>query len=258
MMLPLAVAIFEAGDGEKFVTQTDHGGKQTSEEKRKALKQVMIKEGPRPGQVVLLGLIWTTSFFLALERMFNTQPVKKTLPTREYSIQPAENSSKEILILRNVDISYCPVWEPNVSDGDKVFWAILVLIPLLIGPVLASFLEFVYFLKKKLSKTAYPETPSVLNYWLMILVTSIVILVTYTINLVFVETYIKANFEWTYFTLLLVKYFVGSLDIIIVPLVIISMDKKLRFGVRFLYNVKRQNNLCTVNATSTSTRLSII
>ena len=179
MMLPLAVAIFEAGDGEKFVTQTDYRGKQTSEEKRKALKQVMIKEGPRPGQVVLLSFIWTTSFFLALERMFNTQPVKKTLPTREYSIQPAENSSKEILILRNVDISYCPVWEPNVSDGDKVFWAILVLIPLLIGPLLASFLEFMYFLKKKVSKTAYPETPSVLNYWLMILFTSIVILMTF-------------------------------------------------------------------------------
>ena len=63
MMIPLATAIFESTKKPKKYSQSELM-RLTDEQKRKLVKSVTMKDGPRPRQIVLVALIWMFSTFL--------------------------------------------------------------------------------------------------------------------------------------------------------------------------------------------------
>ena len=252
MMIPLAMAVFDAGNTIQTVTEPDYGGKPTAEQKRKRIKEVMMKEGPRPKQVTLVVLIWVVSVFLALERLLNTQPESRNPPVREYNIQTSENSSQETAISRNVDMTYCSVWNDNISPADIIFWIILVAIPVIFGPILTSLLELLSYVKKKYSKAPHPDTPSLIRSWIIVILSAVIVLGTYSTNLLLAEMYMKEYFEWNYFKLLMVKYFLGSIDIMLIPLVVVLIDTQLRQGLVVIFYAKKRGTLSKATSVSTN------
>ena len=254
MMIPLARAVLYAGDPVMKITQPvpEYVGKPTAEQKRKEIKAVKMKEGPRPVQVTLVVMIWLVSAFLSFERLINTQSKNGKPLSREYSIQPSDDSSREIKILRKVDITYCPVWNDNISKKDILFWVILVAIPVIFGPLLTGVIELFYYLKKKCSKDPYPDTPSLVRYWIIVMTSAAVVLGTYSTHLWLAEKYMKEYFGWNYFICLMVKYFLGSIDIMVIPLLVVIIDKQLRQGLGVICQARKKGTLSKANSTSTN------
>merc|ERR1711970_1093464 len=115
MMIPLAIAIVDVDNPVKTVNES---GKLTAEQKRKVIKAVMMKEGPRPKQKFVVVFIWVISLFLACERLLNTMPDNREPPVRQYRVKPSDNSTQEITIMRDMDLTYCSVWNKDVSSSD--------------------------------------------------------------------------------------------------------------------------------------------
>ena len=72
MMIPLSTAIFQSSrtptKRELKRRSKAESSKLTEEQKRKAIKSVTMKDGPRPRQLVMIALIWIFSTFLGVER----------------------------------------------------------------------------------------------------------------------------------------------------------------------------------------------
>ena len=75
MMIPLSTAIFQSSrtPTKRELKRRSEAelSKLTEEQKRKAIKSVTMKDGPRPRQLVMIALIWIFSTFLGVERTGN-------------------------------------------------------------------------------------------------------------------------------------------------------------------------------------------
>ena len=92
-MIPLATAVFESTKRPKKCSQPELV-RLTDEQKRKVIKSVTMREGPRPRQLVAVALVWIFSMFLGLERMFHLQMQEKGHRSREIIVRPFEKSTK--------------------------------------------------------------------------------------------------------------------------------------------------------------------
>ena len=63
MMIPLATAVLDASKKTNSSLSQSELMKLTAEQKRKIIKSVSMKEGPRPRQVALVAIIWMISTF---------------------------------------------------------------------------------------------------------------------------------------------------------------------------------------------------
>ena len=252
MMIPLASSVLYAGQPVEKGNETDCGGKPTAEQKRKEIKAITMKEGPRPKQIVLVAFIWLTSFFLAIERLFSTHPENRKPLSREYNIKSIDNSSKEIQIVRDMDITYCPVWNDAIAPHDIIVWVILVALPVIFGPLITIIMEIFFFAKKKCSRAQYPITPSHMRYWIIITMLSVILLGTYSTHLWLAEKYMKDYFQWNFFECLMAKYFLGSIDIMVIPLVIVTVDKQIRLGLGVVSEAKKKGTLSKDNSVCTN------
>ena len=97
MMIPLATAVLDASKrpSHQSLSQSELM-KMTVEQKRKIIKSVTMKEGPRPRQVALVASIWMISTFFGFERTLALQMQEKGSLVREYLVRPWQNSSREI------------------------------------------------------------------------------------------------------------------------------------------------------------------
>ena len=249
MMIPLAIAIVDLDNPVKTVNES---GKLTAEQKRKVIKAVMMKEGPRPKQIFVVVLIWVISLFLSCERLLSTMPDNREPPVRQYKIKPSDNSSKEITIMRDMDLTYCSVWNNNVSSSDLIFWLLIVALPLFFGPFLTTMLELLYSMKKKCSKAPYPVTASLFRYWLILILSSVIATATYSTHLLLAEAYMENYFQMNFFQLLVGKYFFGRLELMIIPLLVILVDKQLREGVCIVFYSKTRGALSKTTSISTN------
>ena len=72
MMIPLSTPIFQSSrtPTKRELKRRSEAelSKLTEEQKRKAIKSVTMKDGPRPRQLVMIALIWIFSTFLGVER----------------------------------------------------------------------------------------------------------------------------------------------------------------------------------------------
>jgi len=97
MMIPLATAWFDDLETVQVLKNqgADFGGKKTAEQKRRELKSLAMRDGPRPRQTVILVFIGVVSVLLGLGKLFTAPkgPGKKEFQ-REYFVQLSEHSSK--------------------------------------------------------------------------------------------------------------------------------------------------------------------
>ena len=73
--------------------------------------------------------------------------------------------------------------------------------------------------------------------WLIIIAFTIVFLGTYPLHMYIAEIYLKTDF-----TFLLVKYFVGFLYVILIPLITLIAQREIRQGVMSVISKKNDNN----------------
>ena len=68
-------------------------------------------------------------------------------------MRPWEHSLQEITVTKLEDTLYCSVWSgPEATHGLAV-WVVFVLLPIALGPILATLLEILYSLAKRCSST---------------------------------------------------------------------------------------------------------
>lgn len=250
IMIPLATTLFDnSGSKEKEKKPSETGLERlTTEQKRKVIKSVTMKEGPRPKQLVIVSFIWIFSLFLGLEQIFALKMQEKGSFAREYWVKPFENSSREISIIKDEDTMFCTVWNDPESIHGFVVWLLFVVIPISLGPVFCTFMEILHSVVKKCSSHEYPATPSQFRSWVTIHLMSMVTMTTYSMHLWLVETHISQQFGLDYFTSLTLKYFFGNLDIILIPMIAIFIDGKLREGVGLMFTAKKRGLLSKTNS----------
>ena len=248
MMIPLATAVFDAGKKNNSQFCQAEMMKMTAEQRRKIIKSVSMKEGPRTRQVALLALIWGVSTFFGFERIFALQKKEKGWMVREYSVRPLESSSQEISVYKDEDTLSCTVWNDSGSLHGFVVWTLFVLLPILLGPVLASLLELGHYITKKCSMSSHPATPSMLRLWVMTLCMAAVTLTNYTVHLWLAETFLSISLGWDYYTSLTVKYFYGNFEIFLIPLVPLILDRNIREGLSLLMSAKKKGVLSKQNS----------
>ena len=71
---------------------------------------------------------------------------------------------------------------------------------------------------------------------------------TYTLHLWLVETSLSHQLGLDFFSSLMLKYFVGNLDILIVPLIALFVDPKLKEGLSFMFTAKKKGILSKTNS----------
>ena len=248
MMIPLATAVFDASKKTNSSLSQSELMKLTAEQKRKIIKSVSMKEGPRPRQVALVAVIWMISTFFGFERILALQMQERGSLVREYFVRPWQNSSREVSVFKHEDTLSCTVWNHPSSLHGVVVWVLIVLLPLLLGPVLASLLEVAHFITKKCSRSASPTTPSRVMSWLITLTMAVLTLTTYTTHLWLAERVLADYNHWDYFTSLTVKYFFGNFEIFLVPLVPLLLDRKIRDGVLFIFSAKKKGMISKQNS----------
>ena len=248
MMIPLATAVFDASKKTNSSLSQSELMKLTAEQKRKIIKSVSMKEGPRPRQVALVAIIWMISTFFGFERILALQMQERGSLVREYWVRPWQNSSREISVLKQEDTLSCTVWNSSSSVHGVVVWLLVVALPLVLGPGLASLLHLAHFITKKCSRSLSPATPSLAVPWLITLTMAVVSLATYTTHLWLAERILADYNHWDYFTSLTVKYFFGNFEIFLVPLVPLLLDKKIREGVLLIFSAKKKGIISKQNS----------
>ena len=248
MMIPLATAVFQAGKKTSSQFSQSEMMKMTAEQRRKLIKAVSMKEGPRPRQVAVVVLIWLVSTSVGFERIFALQKKVKGSLVRQYWVRPWENSSREVPVYKDEDRLSCTVWNEASSSHGLLVWLLVGLLPILLGPVLASLLELLHYVLKKCSKTSHPSTPSMLRLWVITLTMAAITLTNYTLHLWLVESFLSSYLGWDFFTSLTVKYFYGNLEIFLVPLVPIILDHNIREGLSLVMSAKKKGILSKQNS----------
>ena len=93
MMIPLATAWFDSLKPVQHLQSADFSS--ALEQKRRNVKSVRMREGPRPRQKLLLATIWTFSALISVERILMRKTEREPI-TREYLVRPDDSSAKEI------------------------------------------------------------------------------------------------------------------------------------------------------------------
>ena len=101
MMIPLATAWFDELSPVQELKSFDFGAKMMADQKRKDLKAISIREGPRHNQTVLLGVMWSVSGFvsllsLAMDSNTNTREEIR----RDYMVKIDDQSARETKVSR--------------------------------------------------------------------------------------------------------------------------------------------------------------
>ena len=198
-------------------------------------------------QQVLLVFLWMISGLFGLSKVFNDSSnnsgVTEGHVNREYSVKTIEHSAMETRILRKDDVSVCRIWmaEKDIDDN-FLLWMILVVGPLLSGPIFTVLLELCFYMFKKCSRSKHPETPSLMKYWIMLMAITLVILPSYSIQLWLTEGYFRQKLHLDFFISLLLKYFVGNCDLFLVPCIIIIFEPNMVRGLLYICRSRKQND----------------
>ena len=245
MMIPLATAWFDDLSPVQELKSFDFGAKMMADQKRKDLKAISIKEGPRPNQTVLLGVMWSVSGVVSLLSLALDTNTKDEI-RRDYMVKTDDQSAVETRISREVDIAVCKVWDES-EKGLKAYallWLAIVAVPIVLGPGVIFCLEFCFYLSKKCSRSQHPETPSLMKYWVLILFSSVFVFSSLALHLWLAEAMelvFGDMLEIDYFMSLMLKYFAGNSDILIVPCLILFIDPVIGRGLLYICQSRKRN-----------------
>ena len=188
------------------------------------------KEGLESRQVSILVCIWLGAVVLGLES-FETQTERRRA-IREMIID-------DMVVIKEEAVDFCWVWKDNVGTREIIIWMILVLLPVGLGPLLMFLLQFLLYMKNCCYGVQKPGICSRTTQCCTVTLLSLLVVISYSSYLLVVEKYIQPAFHLSQLQLFLLKYFLGSADLILAPLVICLLDKQLRQGVVFLYRRRK-------------------
>ncbi|XP_023334975.1 uncharacterized protein LOC111706353 [Eurytemora carolleeae] len=231
-MVPLATAfIHPGGDGdieiEKLVSL---------QMKRKRMKAQLMDDGPRQSQKILLIILWIGAGLIGVLRYLFDQNGESPKIQRPYFLRPFPNSSDVIEVVRNTDTTFCKVWEPTVSLVDLLLLGLVLILPILIGPVLTSVIEIFTQCYNCLDDL---ELPSRWREFGLVYSLGFLALLSHIINLKGAEYVGGGLLGFSSYRILLFKYLLGYMDLVLAPLVIIIWDKDIRRGIPYVYRIKR-------------------
>ena len=93
-----------------------------------------------------------------------------------------------------------------------------------------------------------PPTPSQFRSWVTLHLMSIVTMTTLTLHLWLVEVTIAPQFNLDYFSGLMLKYFFGNFEILLIPVIALTVDKKIRDGLFVILTAKKKGILSKTNS----------
>ena len=199
-MVPIASAILKTEEEEEDnnVTDDNVGGKLTKAQRRKKIKSRTVEDGPRTSQKVLLVIMWLTAALAAIAAFLLEQlQLTETQMVRQMEVTPYANSSAVVLITRNVDMTFCLVWRREPGLVELVPWVVVVSLPVLLGPVLTTLMELIYYLQRLRDTRPgwVPNLPSRTRRWTLIYLLTLATAVAYPLNLYIAEWIVPDNFQ---------------------------------------------------------------
>ena len=153
--------------------------------------------------------------------------------TRDYLVKPEANSSKMVVVTRNLDITLCKIFHAPPDFADLVFTMVVVVVPLALGPLAMATWDVLQLVSSWLNphpflRVAGDRGPHLALVYLLALLAA-----GSHLTGVFLAEWNHSS--WSIFTLLILKYVAGSADLVAVPLVIIFGYKEVRTGVLGVY-----------------------
>ena len=137
-------------------------------------------------------------------------------------------------ILKDDTIDLCTVLKPGLDYRDAVIWVAVVATPFLLGPVLSLVLECVCCVGGVVTTDNTRRQQQLLVCLLSVLTT-----LSYSTSLYLTEEFFQPLFNLNIFSSFLLKYFCGSLHLVLVPAFICLLDIDIRHGVVCVYRRKR-------------------
>ena len=114
------------------------------------------------------------------------------------------------------------------------------MVPLIFGPFLIWFLEYLFPTRQEMDGVFWKHASSRYQRLCIVTVLSIVVTVSYSTNLIVTEKYLQPIFNINQFTSLILKYVLGSVDLILAPFIICLMDSDIRQGISDIYKRRRR------------------
>ena len=146
-------------------------------------------------------------------------------------------------IFKDDVIDLCSVWTNNINYRDITLWLLLVAIPFLMGPVLTLALTFLFWVKNAFSGVSRKNIRTRNKRPCIVTILSILVTISYSTNLIVTEKYLQPIYNLNQFHSLILKYFLGSIDLILSPLIICLMDIDIRQGIYYIYIRKRTRSI---------------
>ena len=213
------------------------------------------KKELNPDQLFILLIIWTGAVIMGIEA-FETQTEERSevKETSRHLNKTSRNLQRFVIlisssfnyhlfadrILKDDVVDICQVWNDNISLREILIWVVIVMLPLIFGPFLTWFLEYLFSTRKEMDGVFWKHASSRYQRLCIVTVLSIVVTISYSTNLIVTEKYLQPIFNINQFTSLILKYVLGSVDLVISPIIICLLDSDIRQGISDIYKRKRR------------------
>ena len=144
-------------------------------------------------------------------------------------------------VLKDDAVDLCRVWKDDIGSNEFYIWCIIVGLPPNSAGTCFNILHGVFiFHGNTVSGVSSIDTSTIPQQRYIVTALSALVTISYSTNLVLTEKYLQPVFNLNQFISLMLKYFLGSIDLILAPLIICLIDTEIRQGIVFLYKRKRE------------------
>ena len=146
-------------------------------------------------------------------------------------------------IFKDDAIDLCTVIKNVPGYRDITIWVLVVALPFVLGPVLTLTLEILSCLRNTISGVSTKDTTTRKQRQCMLTVLSMLVTLSYSTHLLVTEAYLQPVYNLGMFDSLMLKYCIGSMDLILTPLIICLLDIDIRHGVFYIYKRRRTRSI---------------
>ena len=135
-----------------------------------------------------------------------------------------------MVVTRNIDITFCRVFQTPPDFPDKIFTLVVVVVPLVLGPLTMAAWDILHLICSWIKPHPFLRVAGDRGPHLALV---------YFLGLIAAGSHLTAVFlaecNHSIFVLLILKYVAGSADLVVVPLAVIFGYKEVRTGVLGVY-----------------------
>ena len=136
----------------------------------------------------------------------------------------------EQTIVKNMDITFCKVWHTQTDLMDIIYTLLILILPLVLGPLLTIILELLIQVSTSPPKKKYSDENDRVRQIALLHVLAWFSAGSYLANLYLAESVMLNVYKFKIFHVLVLKYVVGYADLLYVPLLLMFLDRKVREG----------------------------